>query len=58
MILRGLDIFREKLGVIFNARLVVDWDEIAVLVKFEESGGVVFDVVDKKNAVEVVNFME
>lgn len=47
----GLFIFAPESLIVFDFGIVVDWFEIAFVVHTEESLGVIFDVVDEKDAV-------
>ena len=56
-IISGLSIREEGL-IAFNFAIVIDGLQIAFFVHDIESIGVVFDMVDKENAVEMVDFVE
>jgi len=47
-----------KFVVVFNLGVIIDGVELALVVHFEEGVFDAFDVVDKENAVEVVDFVE
>ena len=47
-----------KFMVVFNFGVVVDGIELAFIVHLKEGLRVVLDVVDEKNAVEMVDFVE
>ncbi len=54
----GLFIFAPESFVVFNFFVVVDGVEVALVVHAIKGVGLIFDVVDEKDAVEVVNFVE
>ena len=47
----------KKLFIIFDFFIIIDWIEVAFVVHFKEGVFLVFDVVNKENTIEMVDFV-
>lgn len=54
---RATAIFAPEGFVVFDSFFVVDGNEVALVIELEEGRGVVFNMIDEEDAVEVVDFV-